>query len=670
MSTPFDKSFMTDDLIEADHIQQLFEPIEDLESGAATHRVATCPSTNQYQVDFSGSGGGNEISAYTDGLIIHFQAPASGGANTGAATLNVVGPSGAIGATPITKNGSDALASGDIENSQIISVIYNASQGRFELLGLSGGGGGGTGITGSGATNRVPYFNSATTLSSDAQFLWQSGINRLDLGTAPGAISLGGIALNNNYWIQWRNQANNADYGLGLDTGNRYSWIPNSSNMVQFTSSNPGNGFTTLFDFFSIGSSSGAAVRAETYVAAFNGANGFGGAIAQTGGFRLPSNVAISWRNQANNADLGIIVAQGKPGTNWFYMTPESNEVTFSQYDFTSANQTFSLRSYHSVGKAILRTDGWIEIWNDANLSTSGGVGGNIAQSGDLRFKNSRYIMWRNASNTADFGLALDGVNRYAWIHDNDVVQFTTNNLSNGITSKFDFVAYGSTSDAAVRAEGYVEAHLLTTGFPSSAIAQSGGFRVRNNVAALVARNQANSADVEMLRVGTNNRVRIANLSDWPAANGSGLLSNDGSGNLSWSSVGSPSAGQVLVSDGSGGFTPVNMPQTDPSGPSNIRTIFGTVVENGSGVWSVASGTPNDGWSISTAGVISFSSSFTGSGAVVNASGLDGSVGGGAPATAAAGGVTSSFDIDSALRTSGGSVTNGGTYTFTAIGPV
>ena len=66
--------------------------------------------------------------AYVDGFMLNVKC---GTANTGAATLDV----NALGATPITKLNDQALATGDIEANQIITVVYNSSgTARFQMI--------------------------------------------------------------------------------------------------------------------------------------------------------------------------------------------------------------------------------------------------------------------------------------------------------------------------------------------------------------------------------------------------------------------------------------------------------------------------------------------------------------------------------------------------------
>ncbi len=71
------------------------------------------------------------ITSYWEGMIVTFKASA---ANTGATNLNV----NAQGAVAITKAGGAALAAGDIQANQIVTVVYNSTGPRFEIIGSLG----------------------------------------------------------------------------------------------------------------------------------------------------------------------------------------------------------------------------------------------------------------------------------------------------------------------------------------------------------------------------------------------------------------------------------------------------------------------------------------------------------------------------------------------------
>ena len=156
-------------IIQANTINNLVSAIDwfSADTGTAT----------SYKVTFDGVTGANKntISALTDGLIITFRAV---NANTGAATLQVVGAGGATIATPpITHNGSLALVAGDIKAGQVVVVVYNAASTRFEMQSagtiaaaavVSGTlpvARGGTGLA-AFALGSIPYASAANVLSA------------------------------------------------------------------------------------------------------------------------------------------------------------------------------------------------------------------------------------------------------------------------------------------------------------------------------------------------------------------------------------------------------------------------------------------------------------------------------------------------------------------------
>jgi hypothetical protein len=66
-------------------------------------------------------------SAYVDGLVVNFKVDV---ANTGAATVNVNG----LGAVTIKKHHDQDLETGDIEANQIVTVVYNSSTAKFQMI--------------------------------------------------------------------------------------------------------------------------------------------------------------------------------------------------------------------------------------------------------------------------------------------------------------------------------------------------------------------------------------------------------------------------------------------------------------------------------------------------------------------------------------------------------
>jgi hypothetical protein len=107
--------------------------INNIVSGAVWFSAGS-GSANNYIVTFDGVTGNNKnkiTAPLKAGLLISFTAPAT---NTGASTLAVVGPSGLV-ATPYIKKSTGAdLRAGDIIANQMVTVMYNEAQTRFELI--------------------------------------------------------------------------------------------------------------------------------------------------------------------------------------------------------------------------------------------------------------------------------------------------------------------------------------------------------------------------------------------------------------------------------------------------------------------------------------------------------------------------------------------------------
>jgi hypothetical protein len=113
------------DLIQASTINGLVD--------GSVHYSPDSGISNAYKVTFDGVTGPNKnkVSALTDGLMITFLASA---ANTGASTLEVLGPTGTLGTRPIFRGISVPLAPSDIRGSVLVAVIYKAALAGFQLL--------------------------------------------------------------------------------------------------------------------------------------------------------------------------------------------------------------------------------------------------------------------------------------------------------------------------------------------------------------------------------------------------------------------------------------------------------------------------------------------------------------------------------------------------------
>ncbi len=149
MSSPLtDDDIVTNDVIEAVHITQLFPLIADLEEGQAFFREDVGSSANHYEVQFDGTPSNkNQFTNYKKGMLVIFKAANN---NSGPSDLKVINSGNTLSPVPLTKGGV-ALSSGDITAGQMIAAAYtDAGGGRFDMFGAVGPAGpqGPTGATG------------------------------------------------------------------------------------------------------------------------------------------------------------------------------------------------------------------------------------------------------------------------------------------------------------------------------------------------------------------------------------------------------------------------------------------------------------------------------------------------------------------------------------------
>lgn len=140
MSTEFIDDLVNGDTVEAEHVNQYAEPIQELESGAALFRVATNDS-GAYQVDFTTSANpnGHTIDSLSQGQVIVFKASHNSPAN---ATLKVLRNDAPGSETHPLFLGDAQAEADDILADQMVIVVFNATTTpRFDVVGISSGGG-------------------------------------------------------------------------------------------------------------------------------------------------------------------------------------------------------------------------------------------------------------------------------------------------------------------------------------------------------------------------------------------------------------------------------------------------------------------------------------------------------------------------------------------------
>lgn len=126
------------------------------------YAVAT-GSANTYAVTLSPA-----VTAYPRVLAVQINV-----ANTGASTIN---PNG-LGAKSITKNGTSAVASGDLPANQIFLLVYDGTQ--YQVAGSIGSGGGGSGtVTSFSAGDLSPLFTTSEATSTTTPALSFAQVNQ------------------------------------------------------------------------------------------------------------------------------------------------------------------------------------------------------------------------------------------------------------------------------------------------------------------------------------------------------------------------------------------------------------------------------------------------------------------------------------------------------------
>ncbi len=117
--------------IDASHVNQFADPINDLESGAAFYRAAT-GSGAPYEVDFAGS-----LDSLSAGQIIVFKANVDSPAS--ASLLVDYGSSNDSGAIPLNA-GDEQVGAGRIKADQIVVAVYNnTTTPRFDIASSGAG---------------------------------------------------------------------------------------------------------------------------------------------------------------------------------------------------------------------------------------------------------------------------------------------------------------------------------------------------------------------------------------------------------------------------------------------------------------------------------------------------------------------------------------------------
>lgn len=176
--------------------------VAQIQDGGPTY-LTSVSGTNTITASLTG------LAAYTAGQSFRF---VSAGANTGAVTINING----LGAKAITKNGTTALASGDIPSGALIVVSYDGTQ--FQLfMGASGS------YAQAGANSDITSLNGLTTpISLVALRSYLSGLTMSTAGASAIMSIAAGMAMDstNAYPLTLASSINKTTSAWAVGTGN------------------------------------------------------------------------------------------------------------------------------------------------------------------------------------------------------------------------------------------------------------------------------------------------------------------------------------------------------------------------------------------------------------------------------------------------------------------
>ncbi len=223
---------------------------------------------------------------------------------------------------------------------------------------------------------------------------------------------------------------------------------------------------------------------------------------ASVGAWRAPNATYAYWRNAANSGDiLGIgvdandDVIVGGSADSGIVIDASGDTITF--YTGGSARFTINNTTASYTGIGI----------NATFLS----VGTNPAASGGLRMPNNVGINWRNAANSGDIqGIVIDASDRLVLGDGTDTylrVDAAANDVRVVLVGATQLIVGTALVDAGA-------ALVRTTGSfrAGSTPATTGLFNVPNASTALAGRNVANSADLVMLAIASDDTISLGNI--------------------------------------------------------------------------------------------------------------------------------------------------------------
>ncbi|MFZ5425328.1 MAG: MerR family DNA-binding transcriptional regulator, partial [Patescibacteria group bacterium] len=275
-------------------------------------------------------------------------------------------------------------------------VLTNDGSGNLTWESVSGVGG----LTGSGSTGQLTYWNGANSLTGDFNFFLDSNNARLGIGTSAPTTALdinnGNITLSDNYWL-----------GLGSAAG-RIEFDNQATDEINFLGANVGIGTSSPSALLSVGAGNQFTVNGSGAITAATGINSSGNITFS--GLSTDGVVTVSSGLLGSEAQLAI--ARG--GTN-STATPTAGAIAYgtgTAYGFSSAGTSGQLLQSNGTGAPTwVNSDSvGVNYWDrTGTLVTPLTITDNIATLGSLGIGNTNPAAALSVGATSEFRVDSNG---------------------------------------------------------------------------------------------------------------------------------------------------------------------------------------------------------------------------------------------------------------------
>jgi hypothetical protein len=405
--------------------------------------------------------GSPTLGAYAAGQMFYFIAA---GDNTGAVTLNI----DSLGAKAVTRDGTTALAAGDIQSGEVCVVVYDGT--RFQLV--NGASQSASIVTENLTVNKATVLNESggdndTRIEgdTDANLVFvDASTDRVGFGTnAPlGKIGIVGSSTNTIIIPRSSNGTTaspvetqligstftNGNYEAGIYALN--SFVTNSANWLAFKTTDGGNTTATRMILNQDGN-----LGLGVTPSAWNSSAKAFQVGSRTSIYQDSANNAVfsfnNFQDATNNKYLtssyASIYALLGDGSHAWFIAPSGtagNAITFTQAMTLDASGNLGIGTTTPVTLKSAKT---LQVYGNAKLGNDNGAG--LLSLGDVSSTGANCGIWRGAAG------AYGSTGNYLCLGGYDGITFTTGNSDIAsqterarITSGGDFLV-GKTTDAA-----------------------------------------------------------------------------------------------------------------------------------------------------------------------------------------------------------------------------